>query len=49
MKCSEVKANLSAYVNGELDPRQSAALEQHLGGCGGCARKWSYCNNWSGA
>jgi anti-sigma factor RsiW len=37
MNCNDTTALLAAYGDGELDPMQSAGVEQHLLGCTGCA------------
>ena len=37
MNCHEAMALLPAYSDGELDPVQSAAIEQHILGCADCA------------
>lgn len=39
MNCNETTALLAAYGDGELDPMQSAGVEQHLLGCGACAER----------
>lgn len=39
MNCNEASALTAAYHDGELDPAQSLALEQHLVGCAGCATR----------
>jgi len=36
MQCSEIQENLSAYLDGELDPAGAAELESHLEGCESC-------------
>jgi anti-sigma factor RsiW len=36
MKCQEVLAALSEYVDGELDPSLKAFFEEHIKGCGPC-------------
>lgn len=36
MKCKELLAALSDYVNGELDPETYRAFEEHLCGCTPC-------------
>jgi hypothetical protein len=36
MTCHKAGDLLSAYIEGELAERQSAALETHVGGCDGC-------------
>lgn len=39
MKCSGMKKMLSLYVDGELAPKDRAAVESHVRTCGGCARE----------
>jgi anti-sigma factor RsiW len=39
MNCNEAAALTAAYHDGELDPAQSRALEQHLLGCTACAAR----------
>lgn len=39
MACERVEALLGAYVDGELNRAQTAAVEAHLGGCPACARR----------
>lgn len=34
--CLEVHRSLGVYLDGELAPVQSAAVQQHLGSCGSC-------------
>ncbi len=36
MKCQQLLAALSDYVDGELDPEICAAFEEHLSGCDPC-------------
>ena len=36
MKCENVQEELSAYLDGELEPGEAAALEKHLEGCAAC-------------
>lgn len=36
MNCEKARANISDYVDGELSPSDSAALNRHLSGCGKC-------------
>jgi hypothetical protein len=38
MNCSEIEERLSAYVDGEADAGERAALEGHLATCADCAR-----------
>ncbi len=38
VRCSEVLADLSSYLEGALDPSEVQALEQHLAGCPHCAQ-----------
>ena len=37
MRCAEVEARLTAYLDGELDATTSGALRGHLRGCAACA------------
>ncbi len=39
MNCNSVRDQLSAYMDGELSPALSAQVEQHLSGCGSCAKE----------
>lgn len=34
--CMDVHRSLGVYLDGELAPSQSAAVQQHLGTCGAC-------------
>ncbi len=34
--CLDVHRSLGVYLDGELGPAQSAAVQQHLGTCGSC-------------
>ncbi len=34
--CQELKAQLSDYIDGELDPGVCAEIERHLAGCDNC-------------
>ncbi len=34
--CTDVRAALQAYVDGDLSPEQAAALKRHLAGCSSC-------------
>lgn len=36
--CSEVLADLSEYVDGQLDAARRGAIEAHVAGCDVCAR-----------
>ena len=36
MRCSRVRGELSAYIDGELPHRTRVRLERHLAGCPGC-------------
>ena len=36
MKCEELLANLSDYVDGAVDPAICAEFEKHLSGCNPC-------------
>lgn len=38
MKTCKMKKQLSAYLDGELDPQTNAAVERHLAGCPDCRR-----------
>jgi anti-sigma factor RsiW len=38
LRCGEVLADLSAYLDGELDADTRAAIEAHVSGCTQCAR-----------
>jgi mycothiol system anti-sigma-R factor len=38
LRCSEVLAGLSDYLDGELSPDTLARVELHLAGCDNCAR-----------
>jgi anti-sigma factor (TIGR02949 family) len=38
LRCDEVLARLSAYVDGELDGPDRAQVRTHLAGCPECAR-----------
>jgi len=38
LRCGEVLADLSAYLDGELDPARVARLQEHLRGCDVCER-----------
>jgi anti-sigma factor RsiW len=38
LRCREVLADLSEYVDGELDPVRVAHIERHLAGCDWCER-----------
>ena len=38
--CSEVLAELYAYLDEELDPSASAKIHQHLDECGPCLREY---------
>ncbi|MBK7974826.1 MAG: zf-HC2 domain-containing protein [Deltaproteobacteria bacterium] len=38
LRCGEVLADLSRYLDGELDARQRGALEAHVRGCEWCER-----------
>lgn len=37
MNCRHVRRDLSAYLDGELEPRRHADLRAHLDGCAGCS------------
>ncbi len=34
--CQELKAQLSDYIDGELDPGVCAEIERHMAGCDNC-------------
>jgi anti-sigma factor RsiW len=36
MRCSQAKKNLTALLDGELDEKSRARIEEHLAGCGAC-------------
>jgi anti-sigma factor RsiW len=36
MKCKDLLAQLSNYVDGEIDPKICQELEKHLAGCNPC-------------
>ena len=38
MRCGEVLAELSDYLDGDLDPARRAQVEAHLQGCEACER-----------
>lgn len=38
LRCSEVLANLSDYIDGQLSPERRAQIEAHLRGCAVCER-----------
>ncbi len=38
IRCSEVLAELSEYVDGRLSSEQRHRIEEHVGGCTNCAR-----------
>ena len=38
LRCSEVLERLSDYVDGELQPAERRAVEEHLRGCDACSR-----------
>ncbi len=37
MNCDKAQENLSAYLDGELDPGEAGALKEHLEGCSACS------------
>ncbi len=39
MNCRKCEADLSAYIDGELDPRASREVAGHLAACAGCREK----------
>jgi len=36
MECEKIKILLSAYLDKELDPGETRAVEEHLAGCESC-------------
>ena len=38
LRCGEVLADLSRYLDGELEPQRRAAIEGHVQGCEWCER-----------
>lgn len=38
LRCSEVLAGLSDYLDGDLEPAARAQVEEHLAGCDMCER-----------
>jgi len=39
MQCTEIKKNLSAYLDHELDLKSAKEIEAHLGSCPGCLQE----------
>lgn len=39
MKCTRVRKELSAYIDGELSPRARTSIEEHLTRCPECSRR----------
>ena len=39
MECSETLGWLSAWLDGELEPKEAQELEAHVAGCGRCQRR----------
>jgi hypothetical protein len=39
MNCNSVRDQLSAYMDAEMSPALAAQVEQHLSGCGSCAKE----------
>jgi anti-sigma factor RsiW len=37
MNCNKIQKNLSAYLDGELSPREADAVRDHVHGCAACA------------
>jgi anti-sigma factor RsiW len=37
-RCREVRAQMSDYLDGELDPRAAAGVERHVRWCPNCRR-----------
>src|SRR5206468_8346599 len=44
MNCNHVHALVTPYVDGEMEPRQTAAIERHLRGCAGCTASYREMN-----
>ncbi len=40
MECQEVRQQLSAWLDDELDPATGAALAAHVAGCEACRTEW---------
>jgi anti-sigma factor RsiW len=40
-RCREVRAQMSDYLDGELEPADAAAVERHTGWCPNCRRMLS--------
>lgn len=36
MKCTDIRDDLVAYLDGELDPRQATLIQEHLADCSEC-------------
>jgi anti-sigma factor RsiW len=49
MDCNEIRNLLPAHVDGELDVRESLALDLHLRGCAGCRAQYEMQNAVRGA
>jgi len=43
--CTDVRAHFSAYLDGEVSPRQAAWLEAHLRHCPECRAEWARMND----
>jgi anti-sigma factor RsiW len=41
MRCADVRPELEAYVDGELDQGRAALLKRHIAGCEGCRAELS--------
>ena len=39
VRCSEVRRDLSAFIDGRLDPEKQTALERHISGCPQCEKE----------
>lgn len=49
MTCAEVRGVLDAFLDGELDGAEEAALCRHLDGCAACGRELDELRDWHGA
>jgi anti-sigma factor RsiW len=41
MNCRTVEAQFGRYLDGDLSPRERAAMDEHLHMCSDCARSWA--------